>query len=244
VAHAATEYLYRLDGVEDVSVRVEGSVAVVEIPSIAATARRAEQAGLGFGPQRVMYDAASGRITLVDVARKKMHAATREEMVATKKQFLQRYWESLRDKLATLPPDQRADVQRTFAEKLAHPAAVTTFGRATGTRPSGIGVDCDELPYDDDGKPVGTVCVVSFAALKKRPNAQSSVREAESVFAVLAATELFQIQVDTAVAPGLVAELATAPGANAHSLRLVRVRKVADRKDLVDTTGFTELIPR
>ena len=56
VAGGATEYLYRLDGVEDVSVHVEGAVAIVDIPSIAVAPRRLEQAGFGFRPQRLIDD--------------------------------------------------------------------------------------------------------------------------------------------------------------------------------------------
>lgn len=236
-AKAATEYLYRLDEVQDLPVHVEGSIAVVDIPSIAVGPRRLEQLVMPFRPERMVYDAALTRLVMMDVPRKKMMAMTRAEMLAIKQQFLQRYWDSKRDELAKLPADERAAIERKLKDTLAHPAAVTTFGPSMGKRLSTVAGDCDEVAYRNDGKTSGMACVVPMSALAK-----AAAKEAEAVFGALAATELFQVQIDTFGAPGLVAALATPRGPNAHSLRLVRVRKVADDKRLYDTTGFTTAV--
>jgi hypothetical protein len=150
-ALAATEYVYRLDNVEELPVHVEGAVAVVDIPSIADGARRLEQSGVEFRPSRIMYDGASGRFTMIDVARKKLFAMTRQEMRATKLAFLRRYWDSKRAWLATLKPEDRAAAQRAFDEKLAHPS-VTTFGPPRGPHAPSPGGECELVEYTTDGK--------------------------------------------------------------------------------------------
>lgn len=235
-AKAATEYLYQLDGVQDLPVHVEGSIAVLDMPSIAVGPRRLGEV-MPFRPERIVYDAATTRIVMMDVPRKKMMAMTRAEMLATKQQFLQRYADSKRAEFAKLPADERAANERKLKDALAHPSAVTTFGPSIEKRLSTVAGNCDEVAYRNDGITSGIACVVPMSALAK-----AVAKEAEAVFGALAATELFQIQIDTSVAPGLVAALATPRGPNGHSVRLVRVREVANDKRLYDTTGFTAAV--
>ena len=120
---------------------------------------------------------------------------------------------------------------------------VTTFGPPRGPHAPSPGGECELVEYTTDGKVGGDACVVSSAALKKQPDGAVAEKAAESVFFALAATELFRIQADNAVAPGLLVAVRTVPDKlEKHRLDLLRVSHVADDKALLDTTGFTAAV--
>jgi hypothetical protein len=137
-ARAATEYIYRLDGVADLSVHVEGHVAVVDSPSIADGLQRITFGTLELQPQRYVFDAQSKRLFGIDLAHKTFISFTPDEMKAVKATFLQRYWDSKRDQMAALPPAEQAKMQRYYQEWRTVPK--TSFGMPKGQGPTVLGV--------------------------------------------------------------------------------------------------------
>jgi hypothetical protein len=205
----------------------------MEIPAILAGPKLVELLGRDFHLQRLIYDTETRRLLFVDLERQKFHAMTIEKMAETWQRFLLSYLCHIQPGFNSWPLQEQERFSSAYDQAVHISAGVTAFKATAIKRPTSLPADCRELSYSTDGKPGGRLCSIDWARIPSR-------KEAEAVFGLIVGLESFGIAVGTH-APGLIGDLATAPGAQAHSLHLVRVQQVVSRPQLVSLEGFSTM---
>jgi hypothetical protein len=234
LAHAATEYVYRADGTTDVALYVDGAVGVVDYDPGEIAARAGTLFGSDFQPHRVLCDTKGGRTLLIDVAHQSYFEITTEQMAATKRLFLEKYWQSKKAELAAMSAEERAKNEKLYQDALRTLNGETKLVPMTAPpRPSVYGGSCQKVDVVANDKLRATACVVPVEQLRKRPAAERALQEAETVFALMAVLTEPSFSA-TVKEPGLIDEIATGTDAKAHRLRLIAVRRNVAHPQLVD----------
>ena len=190
--------LLAADGVLIVERTTSGGTSEVSQMQIERNRMRAEITGATGGKQTVIFDGVKQTIDILDTNRKTYNELTKADVDRLGGQ-MQDAMAMVQAQLASLPPDQRAQIEammrgRGVSMNAGAPAAKTTY-RKTGTDKVGTWT-CDVYEGTQNGQKTSQVCTVDPAALGLTASDFDAAQQLATFFAKIlpqSADRLFSI---------------------------------------------------